>query len=116
MEENNIECLEFACKISKNVVEYRCEKKEKRALMEYSFIDSKLPKSYLVLLRTSVDKLIEKKYEKIVQTVTEDDWENFLKKDKWKLVAKMKSGALNCCIVECDIADALGCISRGLGL
>ena len=112
----NIESFEFKCKLSKNVIEYKCYKNEKKAFMEYSFIDPKLPKSYLVLLRTSVDKLTLKGYKKIVQTVQEDEWHKFLKKDKWQLVTKVKYPIGNCCIIECDINQALGCISRGLGL
>lgn len=115
-DKKNIECFEFKCQISKNVIEYKCYKTEKKAFMEYSYIDPKLPKSYMVLLRTSVDQLIFKGYQKIVQIVQEDEWHKFLKNDKWQLVTKVKYPIGTCCIIECDITEALGCISRGLGL
>ncbi|AYV83526.1 MAG: hypothetical protein Hyperionvirus8_10 [Hyperionvirus sp.] len=117
MSDDNIECLEFRCKISKNVIEYKCQKKEKKAFMEYSFIDVRLPKSFMVLLRSSIDQLREKGYVGVVQSVLEDDWNKFLKKDKWKLVERVKYPAIGvCCVIECEIGDAIGCVARGLGV
>lgn len=112
----DMECFEFKCKISKSIIEYKCYIEEKKAFMEYSYIDPKIPKSYMVLLRTSIDQLILKGYEKIVQTVLEDDWHKFLIKDKWQLINQIKYPAGVCCVIECDINQALGCISRGLGI
>lgn len=118
MEPNdNIERFEFNCKLSKNCIEYKCYKKEKEAYIEYNNIDPDIYKSYFVILRKSIDNLIEKGYEKIVQTVNEDDWNNYLKNDKrWKIKNIIRYTDVNCYVIECSINDALSCISRGLGL
>lgn len=116
-QENNIENFDYKCMISKNAIEYKCYKKEKEAHMEYYFIDQNIYKSFFLVLRTSIDALKKKGYTKIVQTVSEDDWNNFLKKDnKWNIknTVQYPNAAFN--VIECDINNALGCISRGLGL
>ena len=114
--DDNIERFDFRCRVSKNVIEYKCYKKEKEAHIEYNNIDPKIYKSYFVILRTSIDNLSRKGYQKIVQTVTEDDWNNYLKNDnKWKIKNTIKRSDINLYIIECDINDAINCISKGLG-
>lgn len=114
---NNIERLDFHCNLSKNVIEYKCYKKEKEAHIEYNNIDPTLYKLYFVILRISIDNLTKKGYEKIVQSVMEEDWNNYLKNDKrWVIKYIIKYPNMNCYVIECGIGDALGCISRGLGL
>src|SRR5947207_10297532 len=70
----NIEMLMFQCRLSRNVVEYRCFRKEKDAFMEFTNIDSNLPKSFCVLLRASIDSLKAKGYRRVVQLVPQTDW------------------------------------------
>jgi len=112
---DNIERFDFRCKISRNSIEYKCYKKEKEAHIEYNNIDPEIYKSYFVILRMSIDDLTKRGYEKIVQTVTEDDWNNYLKNDKrWKVKKTVKYPNMNLYIIECGINDALGCISKGL--
>jgi hypothetical protein len=113
--DSNIERLDFKCEISDNMIEYKCYRKEREAHIEYSHIDEKVYKSYFVLLRTSIDALKKKGYEKVVQMVSEDDWTKYLKGDKWKIKRTIKYRDINLHIIECDIDDAIGCITRGLG-
>jgi hypothetical protein len=115
MDEESI-LYEFKCELSTNCIEFRC-KKNYDAFMEYTKFDQELPKSFFVLLRTSIDFLENNKYKKIVQTVSEDDWNNFLSKnDKWTIRSKMIYNMQNYFIIECKISDAIYCISSGLGL
>ena len=110
---DNIEIFEFQCKLSKNYIEFKCYKNEHEAHMENTYIDAGLYKLYFVLLRKSIDELTNKGYNKIVQLVTTEDWNNYLKKDKrWKIKNKNPPNY----IIECNIDHALGCISKGLGL
>ena len=116
MTESNFEDFSFQCKISQNCIEYKCNKITMEANIEYSNIDTKIPKAFFVLLRTSIDALKNKGYKYIGQLVTQDDWENFLKNDKWTIINEIKYPTMTCCVIKCEIDDALGCISRGLGL
>ena len=114
---NNVEPLNFNCNISKNTIEYKCYKSEKEAHIEYSNIDPDIYKSYFILLRTSIDTLKSKGYEKIVQLVTEADWRNYLKNTKWNIRnEKYLPSNDKCYVIECNIDDALECISKGLGM
>jgi hypothetical protein len=111
----NIENFDFKCDVSKNHIVYTCYKNTMEAFMEFSYIDPKIPKGYFAVLRKSIDALKAKGYTKLVQTVTKDDWDKYLKNDKWKLKDTFTHPTGVCNIIECNIDDAIGCISRGLG-
>ena len=85
--------------------------------MEYTNIDLSLSKSFFVLLRTSIDFLKINNYKNIIQTIRENDWNSFLSKNtKWRIRSKMEYTGINYIIIECEIDDALYCISNGLGV
>jgi hypothetical protein len=103
----------FKCDVSDNVIEYRCFKTLKQIQMDYVFMDEHLPKSFFVLLRTSIDQFVKDGYQTFVQSVSKEDWEAFLKSDEhWKI--KEDTGYY--LIIECNLDNAIGCISRGLGI
>jgi len=118
MSENaNIEIpehLDFKCPVSKNVIEFRCFKKNRDAYMEYVNIDYDVPKAFFVILRQAIDKLKNLGYDRIVQTVLEEDWNNSLKHDKW-VIKHVDKGIQNLYVIQCNIDDALENISYGLG-
>lgn len=114
-----MENIEFRCDISENVIEYRCSKdgNNKDIFMEYTHLDPNLPKSFLVLLRTSINSLKLKGYTHLVQTVYKSDWDNFLKNNKkWKIRQTDIVGGIEIVIIECKIEDAIECIGSGLGI
>ena len=119
MTTDETESFNFKCKLSNNCLEYNCHKESKTACISYSNIDPNIPKLYFVILRVSIDALKEKGYEKVVQNVTQDDWNNYLSKsrckDKWKIKNTTKYDTIDLYTIECDIDDALACISSGLG-
>ena len=113
----NIETFIFSCKISTNTLEYKCYKNEKEAYIESSNIDPNIYKSYFIILRKSIENLTSKGYEKIVQSVSIADWDDYLKDDKrWKIKSIVKYFNVDHYLIECNIEDAIGCISRGLGV
>lgn len=115
--QDNIKFFDYKCKVSKNTIEYKCYKMEKEAHMEYCFIDPNIYKSFFVVLRESIDSLKKKGYNKIVQSVSEDDWNNYLKNNnKWTIKNVVKYANNVMYVIECDIDNALECISKGLGL
>lgn len=114
--EADSEHLVYKCKLSDNVIEYKGFRGSGEAYMEYTHIDPRFYKAFFVVLRTSIDSLKGKGYQKLVQTVTEEDWQG-LQHDKWRLRGKiLHAGGLTVLAIECDLDDALECISRGLGL
>jgi len=114
-----MENIEFRCNISENVIEYRCSKdiNKKDVFMEYTYLDPNLPKSFFVLLRTSINSLKSKGYTCVVQTVSKYDWDNFLKSNnKWKIRQTDIVGGREIVIIECKIEDAIESIAVGLGI
>lgn len=116
MNNMNIELLNFDCKLSNNSIRYKCYKVEKEAHIEYNNIDLNMYKPYFVLLRSSIDTLKGKGYNKIVQLVMETEWESYLKGDKWKIRKELYVNDDKCYIIECAIDNALENISNGLGM
>ena len=111
----NIERFDFQCKISENMIEYKCYKKEKEAHFDFHKIDQTLYKSWFVLLRESINALKTKGYLKVVQAVTNDDWERFLKDDEWKIKSTFTQNGITIHLIECNIDDAIYNIAKGLG-
>ena len=113
--QDEFKSYEFKCDLSHNIIELRCNIK-KEAYMEYTNIDINLPKSFFVLLRTSIDFLKNNNFKNIIQTVSEKDWNNFLSLNKkWKIKSQQSYGCEIYLNIECSIDDALDCISKGLG-
>lgn len=113
-----MEPLEFKCKLSKNYIEYKCNPNSQLnsdVFMEYYNIDHLKIKPFFVLLRTSIDALTKKGYKKIVQRVQMDDWNELKSNNKWKMRNIETLNNLVTVIIECNIEDALECISKGLG-
>lgn len=114
---DNIEEYEYRCKISQNMIKFRCYKKEQKALIELMNIDENIPKLFFVQLRASKDDLQNKNYKKIIQIVSEDDWNNYLSKSNWTVVQKFQYSYQEGSYyrIECDIDNMIECISTGLG-
>lgn len=108
-----MEDLDYKCKLSNNRIQYICYKENGEAHMEETYIDERIPKLFMLVLRSSVEDLANKGYKKIVQTVPTSDWQQYLQKDKWKLRKTLANPEFS--IIECDLSEAIGCISRGLG-
>src|SRR5690348_16823718 len=107
---------EIKCEISDSIIEYKCDKDKKDVYIEYNYIDPNIPKSYFVILRAFVDKLTNKGYKRIIQSVAKEEWEQFLQCDKkWKIVEKIENKICTVYVIECKIEDYLGCVARGLG-
>lgn len=111
---------EFKCDVSESLIEYRCAIDKSEIFMEYTVIDSNIPKSFFLLVRKSFDIFISEGYKKFVQAVPLEEWEQFLKSnDKWTLRrienTENHNGKFKFAIIECDINDAVGCIGSGLG-
>lgn len=114
-----MEPVEFKCKITKNHIEYRCNpdpNKDGDIYMEYCYIDQEKPKPFFVLLRTSINSLTKKGYTKLVQRVTMDDWIVLKNNTKWQMRATETFNGLVTVVIECNINDAINCISNGLGI
>ena len=113
-----MESIEFKCKLSKNFIEYKCDPKSdinSDVYMEYYNIDETRVKPFFVLLRTSIDALTKKGYKKLVQRVHMDDWNALKGNTKWNMRKIETFNNTVTVIIECNIEDAIVCISTGLG-
>lgn len=111
-----MEKFKFECKLSKNYIEFICDPVSKKIYMERCDIDYDNPRLFFILLRKSINTLTQSKnkYTTFVQQVTKTDWDTDLKKnDKWSLCGRVESELY--VTIECNISDALYCISSGLG-
>lgn len=108
--------FEYKCKLSKNVIEYECNDETKEAFFEYTEFDANLPKTYFVLLRSSIDALKNKGYKYIVQKVSQEDWRSLSQDKRWKIKNVQLIENRLYYVIICDINDAIECISKGLGV
>jgi hypothetical protein len=107
--------LTYKSKIGSNeiIIEYNIVNNE--AWMEYINYKPEYIKSFIILLEQSVKDLIERKIEKLVQTVKTSEWNEYLKSDEsWKVKSEMKQQELT--VIECDIKEATVAILRGYGM
>ena len=103
----------YKCELSDNLIEMEINN-DKIALFDVNVIDPPNIKLYILLLKKCIDELTSLGVKKIVQTVTEEDWETILSKDNnWKLVRINPFN--NYYIVGCNIENALEAIVKGFG-
>lgn len=110
----------YKCPISSNEIWYK-HIGENNIHIENIIIDPKMPKSLFTLLRLSIDDLEDEDCRTVTQTITDDDWENIIKKDgKWSIakveyVCTSDMKLRKFYVIKCDIKDAVECVARGLG-
>ena len=95
----------------KLVIEY--DIKEKEAYMEYVYYEPEYIKAFILLLDTSIQDLISKKVETLVQTIHSTDWIYLKSNNKWTVRSENKDIGTMC--IQCKITDAIECILHGLG-
>jgi len=114
--DDDMECIEFACEMSNNKIEYQYSKNGS-VYMEYTKFDNNYPKLFFILLRKSIDEFKKRGFKKFLQSVTKEDWDNYLINDKmWTLVNTIEQYNTSICIIECDLTNAIECVGRGLGI
>ena len=109
------ELLDFKCNVSTNQITYRYYANNE-AHIEYSHVDESIPRSFLVLLRDSVDTLNGRGCKFVVQLVLKTDWDNFLTASRWRIRESVNVDNNECLVVECNMADVIECIASGLGI
>jgi hypothetical protein len=96
-------------------IEFRV-KNGKEAWMELVTYSPEYIKTFILVLKNAIEDLKNKhntlKY--LVQTVTLEDWNDFLcKSHKWKVIEKNNNYGI--VVISCDINDAIQLICSGLG-
>ena len=83
------------------------------ALMNNIYYEPSYIKNFILTLRSSIIELKNMGINKVRQMVNENDWNEFLKKDKrWKLIEVKREYY----IIESDIENIFECIVQGLGI
>ena len=103
----------YVCKITNYRIEYKLE--NDNAYMEYTYFgDMKHPKAFIQLLRSSIDDLKEHNIKYVYQSVTNNDWNLFLKdKTKWTVINEDNVTGIN--LIKCEIDLFLENMGVGLG-
>jgi hypothetical protein len=110
-----MESIVFQCTITKNRFEFRFDSETKTLFCDYTYFDPESIKAYFSLLRYGIDSLISKGANTFVQSVTEEEWNNFLSSNKkWRI--RSINNTTNFYNIECNIEDAIESIALGFGL
>jgi len=105
----------FTCNITKYKIEYIIDDNNKNAILNTIICDYQNLKAFLALLRTSIDKLIEKKIMSIGQTVSFNEWNDYLKnKTTWEIINTDNIAEIY--DIECKIEDFLQNYGIGIGI
>jgi hypothetical protein len=114
--DDTFEYLEYSCKLSENKIILKCDKQNNIAFIEFNYIDMKLYKLYFFQLRKAIMELQNKKYTKIQQIVSKDEWNEIINDDKYTIIQQLIMGDIECYLIECNIEDIIYCILKGFGL
>jgi hypothetical protein len=87
----------------------------KTVWIDYHYVDNSNPKTYFLLLRTSIDELKNKNFERYQQLISYEDYDNIMSKIKNhnhiiledNINEKYKK-------IECDLEDAIDIIYYGM--
>ena len=107
----------FNCNITKYKIEYiiNNDSNNNVAILNTIICDYKNLKAFFALLRTSIDKLTEKKITTIQQTVSFQEWNTYLKnKTTWKIINT--DNKIQIYDIECPINDFLQNYGVGIGI
>ena len=109
------EYKEYISKIGNIRIEYKLNDIDCIAHMDFVNYNPEYIKMFLLTLKTSIEDLKKCGIKKIIQKVSNNDWNEYLKKEeKWTL--KEINEDLEYCIIECDIDNIFYCIAKGLGI
>lgn len=105
----------FSCTITKYKIEYIIDDNDKTAILNTIICDYQNLKAFFALLRTSIDKLMEKKIMMIRQVVSFDEWNDYLEnKTTWKIISVDNVSEIY--DIECKIEDFLQNYGIGIGI
>ncbi len=105
----------FECPITKYRIEYIVNDTKRTALFNMAISDYKNMKAFLALIRSSVDQLKNKNIEFIMQCVSIDEWEQYLK-DKTSWTIENSNKIQQVYMLKCQIDDFLENYGVGIGL
>ena len=105
----------YRCKISGYRIEYIINYNDHIAETVFIMCDYQNMKAFLSLLRLSIDKLKEEQVTHIIQNITQDEWETYLKgKTSWNIIET--DNKYNIHTIKCSIDDYLENYGVGIGL
>jgi hypothetical protein len=81
-------------------------------MMEFKFLDPQI-KIFMQTLRQSIEDLLKKGYEKLIQIIPIVDW-IFIKNNNWIIIHTFEKEQLY--VIKCDLKDAIEFIAQGLGV
>lgn len=94
----------FNCELTGYFIEYKLNLEKSIVLMEHVECDYENMHAFLILLRRSVDELLNKNFTKIQQCITNEDYVMLLQnKTTWKIINRYK----NFLTIECPLKDFL---------
>ena len=103
----------FDCKVTNYKIEYLIQ--DDKCLMNTIVTDYKHMKPLLSLIRNSIDNLKKMDIKIVVQYVSVEEWDKYLKdKTTWKIVNKDDLNQV--VMVECSINDFLENYGKGVGI
>ena len=113
--------LIFTCPITKYYIEYVIDAETNTAFINTIISDYQHMKPLMTLLRSSIDNLEKKGVKKIRQTISQDEWDAYLKnKTSWTIINttinKLADTSYNIYDIECDLVDFLQNYGVGIGL
>lgn len=103
----------FENKIGNVRIEYILDKISKNVILDFINYEPEYVKIFLFTLRNSIEVLIDENYNGFIQFVEYNDWNLYLKNDNLLTCLSQEN---NICKIYCDINNAIGCVSRGLGI
>lgn len=103
----------YVSKTETQVLEFRTNKTE--AWMDFAKYEPKNIKLFLIFLAKTIQTLKDKGCTTFVQSVSYDDWNKLLSKDK-RWVVKNEYKSMGYLVIQCSMDNATKCIGRGLGV
>jgi hypothetical protein len=108
MEKTDCNIFRFTEKHSDNVIHF--SKSGKTALIDSYFVDPEHGKSFVILLKSSFATMKKNGCNYYSQTVSREDWENYLKyNNEWKIIKQYE----DIMTIACSIESAPECIVDG---
>ena len=105
----------YSCPITKYRIEYIINNSKHTALFNTVISDYKNMKAFLALIRSSIDQLIVKNIQYIMQCITFEEWDNYLKdKTSWTIETSNNNQQIH--MIICPINDFLENYGVGIGL
>lgn len=105
----------YNCPITKYTIEYIVDTDSNDAMLNTIVCDYMHLKAFMSLIRTSVDKLLEKNIKTISQSVAVEEWNLYLKnKTTWRIKKYDENNDIY--DIECYIDDFLSNYGIGIGI